>query len=236
MDYKVIYEGKSKLVCEGPDDKSYVMVFKDTATAGNGAKKEELNGKGVLNRRISGLIYDYLMKNGIETHLLETIDDNTVLVKKAEILQVEVIVRNVAAGGFSKKYGVEEGAALHNRVVEFCYKSDELGDPMMNDSQITAVGLATQEELDTLRREALRINDLLIAYFEKLGIRLIDFKLEFGRADGKILLCDEISPDSCRLWDSKTNAKMDKDRFRREMGQVLEGYADVLSRMEAEKN
>ena len=227
-----LYEGKSKIVYAGPEDGTYIIKYKDTATAGNGAKKEDLPGKGRLNAEISNIIYEYLMKKGIKTHLIKVIDETTVLVKKAEIIPVEVIVRNVAAGSFSAKYGVEEGTALKNTVVEFCYKSDELGDPMMNDSQITAIGLATRTELEELRREARRINDLLRQLFEKAGIRLVDFKLEFGRADGEIILCDEISPDSCRLWDIETNKKLDKDRFRRSLGDVLEGYQDVLDRLQ----
>ena len=226
-----IYEGKSKIVYKGEKDGECIIKYKDTATAGNGAKKEDLPGKGKLNAEISNIIFDYLMKNGIKTHLIKVIDDTTVLVKKADIVMVEVIVRNIAAGSCSKKYGVPEGTPLKNIVVEFSYKSDELGDPMINDSQITAIGLATQEELDELRREAIRIDELMIELFEKAGIRLVDFKLEYGRADGELLLCDEISPDSCRLWDKDTDKKMDKDRFRRDLGNVLDGYRDVLARL-----
>ena len=228
----VLYEGKSKVICEGPDQNSLIIRYKDTATAFNGVKKEELDGKGKLNAEISNLIYDYLAENGIETHMIETVDDTTVIVKKAEIVMVEVIVRNVAAGSFSKKYGVAEGTELRNTTTEFSLKSDELDDPMINRSQITAIGLATDAELDNMTAQALRINELLCALFAKAGIRLIDFKLEFGRFDGKIILCDEISPDSCRLWEMGTNEKMDKDRFRRDMGNVLNGYRDVLRRLQ----
>lgn len=226
-----LYEGKSKIVYNGDDDGTCIIKYKDTATAGNGEKKEDLPGKGKLNAEISNIIFEYLMKNGIKTHLLKVIDDTTVLVKKAEIIMVEVIVRNIAAGSFSKKYGVPEGASLNNTIVEFSYKSDALGDPMINDSQITAIGISTQEELDELRRTAVRIDELMMDLFAKAGIRLVDFKLEFGRADGEILLCDEISPDSCRLWDMETEKKMDKDRFRRDLGDVLDGYRDVLERL-----
>ena len=205
--------------------------YKDTATAGNGAKKEDLPGKGKLNAEISNYIYQYLMDNGVKTHLLKVIDDTTVLVKQAEIVMVEVIVRNVAAGSFSKKYGVPEGTALKNTVVEFSLKSDELGDPMINDCQITALGVATQAELDELRAMSLRIDELMTALFAKAGIKLIDFKLEFGRVDGELVLCDEISPDSCRLWDAATDEKLDKDRFRRDLGNVLDGYRAVLARI-----
>lgn len=226
-----IYEGKSKVVYRGEEAGTCIMQYKDTATAGNGAKKEDLPGKGILNAAISNIIFEYLMKNGVKTHLLKVIDDTTVLVKQAEIVMVEVIVRNVAAGSFSKKYGVPEGSPLKNTVVEFSYKSDELGDPMINDSQITALGVATQEELDELRAMSLRIDELMTALFAKAGIQLVDFKLEFGRAGGELLLCDEISPDSCRLWDAETGRKMDKDRFRRDLGNVLDGYRDVLARL-----
>ena len=228
----VLYEGKSKMICSGPDDESLIVRYKDTATAFNGEKKEELAGKGQLNSAISNIIYGYLAENGVETHLIKVIDDRTVLVKKAEIVMVEVIIRNVAAGSFSKKYGVEEGTALKNTVFEFSVKSDELGDPMINDNQITAIGLATAEELAEMTRQALHINELLSALFEKADIRLIDFKLEFGRCGGKIILCDEISPDSCRLWEKDTDKKLDKDRFRRDLGNVLDGYRDVLARLE----
>lgn len=228
-----IYEGKSKVVYEGEEKGTCVIAYKDTATAGNGAKKEDLDGKGKLNAEISNLIFKYLADNGIKTHLIKVIDDTSILVKKADIVMVEVIVRNVAAGSFSKKYGVEEGTELKNTVVEFSLKSDELGDPMINDSQITALGVATQEELDELKKQALAIDKLMTELFAKAKIRLIDFKLEFGVADGELMLCDEISPDSCRLWDAETNEKMDKDRFRRDMGNVLGGYTEVLNRLKA---
>ncbi len=228
----MLYEGKSKIVYEGEDPNTCIIKYKDTATAGNGAKKEDLPEKGKLNAAISNIIFEYLMKNGVKTHLIKVLDETSVLVKKADIVMVEVIVRNVAAGSFSKKYGVPEGTALKNTVVEFSLKSDELGDPMINDSQITALGVATQEELDLLKSMSLRVDELMTELFAKAGIRLIDFKLEFGRVDGgEIVLCDEISPDSCRLWDAKTNEKMDKDRFRRDMGGVMEGYKDVLARL-----
>ena len=226
-----LYEGKSKIVYAGEAPGTCIIRYKDTATAGNGAKKEDLPGKGKLNAEISNYIYQYLMDNGVKTHLLKVIDDTTVLVKQAEIVMVEVIVRNVAAGSFSKKYGVPEGTALKNTVVEFSLKSDELGDPMINDCQITALGVATQAELDELRAMSLRIDELMTALFAKAGIKLIDFKLEFGRVDGKLVLCDEISPDSCRLWDAATDEKLDKDRFRRDLGNVLDGYRAVLARI-----
>lgn len=227
----MIYEGKSKTIYPGRDNETYLIRYKDTATAFNGEKKAELFGKGKLNAAISNLIYAYLEENGIKTHLIEIVDETSALVKKAEIVMVEVIVRNVAAGSFAKKYGVAEGTALNNTVVEFSLKSDELGDPMINESQITALGLATAQELVEMTGQALKINGLLGSLFKKAGIRLIDFKLEFGRCGGEIILCDEISPDSCRLWDLKTDKKLDKDRFRRDLGDVLDGYEDVLRRL-----
>ena len=227
----VLYEGKSKQICRGDDGGSLLIRYKDTATAFNGEKKEELSGKGRLNSEISNIIYRYLGDNGIKTHLIRIVDDVSVLVRKAEIVMVEVIVRNVAAGGFSKKFGVPEGSPLKNIIVEYSYKSDELGDPMINVSQITAIGLATREELAVMSVQALLVNDLLIPFFAKAGIKLVDFKLEFGRCGGEIILCDEISPDSCRLWDIDTNEKLDKDRFRRDLGDVLAGYRNVLDRI-----
>ena len=229
-----LYEGKSKIVYAGEAPGTCIIRYKDTATAGNGAKKEDLPGKGKLNAEISNYIYQYLMDNGVKTHLLKVIDDTTVLVKQAEIVMVEVIVRNVAAGSFSKKYGVPEGTALKNTVVEFSLKSDELGDPMINDCQITALGVATQAELDELRAMSLRIDELMTALFAKAGIKLIDFKLEFGRVDGELVLCDEISPDSCRLWDAATDEKLDKDRFRRDLGNVEDAYIEIRKRLMGE--
>jgi phosphoribosylaminoimidazole-succinocarboxamide synthase len=230
---EVLYEGKSKYICPGPDDESYVIHFKNTATAFDGKKKEELLDKGKLNAAISNLIYGYLADNGVKTHLVKVLDETSVVAKKAEIVMVEVIVRNVAAGSFSKKYGVEEGTALKNITTEFSLKSDELGDPMINNSQVTALGIATDAELADMTQQARTINELLSALFDKAGIRLVDFKLEFGRCKGELILCDEISPDSCRLWDKETNQKMDKDRFRRDLGNVMDGYRDVLERLKS---
>ncbi len=232
MSNGILYEGKSKTIGAGRDDDTLVIRYKDDATAFNGEKKEELAGKGKVNAAISHLIYGYLAKNGVETHLIEVIDDTSALVKKAEMVMVEVIIRNVAAGSFSKKYGVPEGTPLKNEVVEFSLKSDELGDPMINESQITAIGLATARELEEMKRQAYRINELLRVLFIKAGIKLVDFKLEFGRCGGRLVLCDEISPDSCRLWDAETEKKLDKDRFRRDLGHVMDGYRDVLKRLQ----
>ncbi|MCL2019601.1 MAG: phosphoribosylaminoimidazolesuccinocarboxamide synthase [Oscillospiraceae bacterium] len=229
---KILYEGKSKVILEGRDDKSALVYYKDTATAFDGKKKEDLNGKGKLNAAISHLIYGRLEENGIETHLLEVVDDTSALVKKAEIVMVEVIVRNVAAGSFSKKYGVPEGTELKNTTIEFSLKDDTLGDPQINESQVTALGIATADELNQMKVQALRINEILSKIFDNVGIRLVDYKLEFGRYEDRLILCDEISPDSCRFWDKETNKKLDKDRFRRDMGNVLDGYQDVLERLQ----
>jgi phosphoribosylaminoimidazole-succinocarboxamide synthase len=227
-----LYEGKSKQVFAGDELGTYLIHFKDDATAGNGEKHALLDNKGVLNAAISNLIYDYLAKNGVPTHLIKVINETDVLVKAAKILPLEVIIRNVAAGSFSKKYGVPEGSELKSRVVEFSLKDDGLGDPMLSPSHILALGLATEEEIFDVTVQALKVDELLTALFDKAGIRLIDFKLEFGKTDdGKIILCDEISPDSCRLWDAGTNEKMDKDRFRRDLGNVMDYYAEVLDRL-----
>jgi phosphoribosylaminoimidazole-succinocarboxamide synthase len=226
-----ILKGKSKTVHKGPTDETLVMRYRDSVTALNGEKKEELAGKGKLNCAISNLIFAYLEKNGIKTHLIEAVDETSVLVRNAQIFMVEVIVRNVAAGSFSKKYGAEEGSALKNAVVEFSLKSDKLGDPMINESQITALGLAAKEELAQISARALKINGLLKTLFTRAGITIADFKLEFGKANGEIILCDEISPDSCRLWDTNTGKKLDKDRFRRDLGDVVESYGEVLARL-----
>jgi phosphoribosylaminoimidazole-succinocarboxamide synthase len=228
---RLLYKGKSKSMYAGDDDRTCILEYRDSATAGNGAKKAELEGKGALNAEISYILYKYLEENGIETHFIKMLDKTRMLVKKVDIINVEVIVRNIAAGGFSKKYGIPEGTPLKNTVVEFCLKSDEYGDPMMNESQITALGLAAQDQLESLKNTALRINSLLSSLFDKCGITLVDFKLEFGMYEGRIILADEISPDSCRFWDKATGDKMDKDRFRRDLGDVLGAYREVLRRL-----
>jgi phosphoribosylaminoimidazole-succinocarboxamide synthase len=227
----IIYEGKSKIVCRGADENSLLVRYKDTATAFNGEKKAEIPGKGKLNAAISNIIFGYLAEHGIKTHVVEMLDETSILVKKAEIILVEVIVRNLAAGSFSKKYGVLEGTVFDSAVIEFSYKSDALGDPMINESQAIAIGLATADELNEMARQALKINERLCEVFTSAGIRLVDFKLEFGRCDGEIILCDEISPDSCRLWDIITGEKFDKDLFRHGLGDLANGYREVLRRL-----
>jgi phosphoribosylaminoimidazole-succinocarboxamide synthase len=230
----LLYEGKSKQVFEGGTPDTCLIHFKDDATAGNGEKHDTLKGKGRLNAAISNLIYGYLEENGVKTHLLRALSDTDIVAHKVTVLPLEVIVRNVAAGSFSKKYGVAEGEPLKSKIVEFSLKDDALGDPMLAPSHIYALGLASEADVQYLTAQALLINALLTKLFEKCGIRLIDFKIEFGRSTlGAIILCDEFSPDSCRLWDAETNKKLDKDRFRRDLGGVLEGYADVLERLRA---
>jgi len=226
-----LYKGKSKNIYEGRDKNTLLLQFTNNATAFNGEKTANISGKGELCAAISGIIYKYLEQNGIETHMLEAVSSTEVLVKKAEIVGVEVIVRNVAAGGFVKKYDVEEGRVFKQPIVEFCVKSDKLGDPMINESQILALGIATYDEISGMARQALKINNLLLNLFEKVGITFVDFKVEFGRCEKRLILCDEISPDSCRLWDVKTGEKFDKDRFRQDLGDLISGYSEVFRRL-----
>ena len=230
---KMLYEGKAKRVyeIEGNDD-CLLISYKDDATAFNGLKKGQIDGKGVINNRMANFIFKKLEEEkGIETHLVEEISDRETVVKKVEIVPLEIIVRNIAAGSFSKRFGVEEGTVLKNPTLEFCLKDDALGDPMINDSQIMAIGVATKEELDAIKDMTMKINDFLIEYFKQADIELVDFKIEMGRYHGRIILADEISPDTCRLWDINTHEKLDKDRFRRDLGGVKEAYDEVMSRL-----
>ncbi len=229
-----LYEGKSKRLWATENPQTLRMEFKDDATAFNGEKKESFENKGRFNNAISSLIYGMLEKQGIPTHFVREIDEVNVEVKKVEILLVEVIVRNVAAGSFCKRTGMKEGHEFTQPIVEFSYKDDALGDPLINDDYIREMKLATPEELAFLRTSALKVNELLGDIFAKCGLRLIDFKLEYGRlASGPsvLVLADEISPDSCRLWDIKTGERMDKDRFRRDLGNFMEAYEEVLGRV-----
>jgi phosphoribosylaminoimidazole-succinocarboxamide synthase len=226
-----LYEGKAKTVYATENSDTCIIKYRNTATAFNGEKREELEGKGVLNCAITNIVFKMLEQNGVPTHFISGLDDTSILVKKVEIVPLEVIVRNIAAGSFSKRFGVEEGRTLLSPILEYSYKNDALGDPMINDYQILALGLATKEELDTIANLTFRINDLLIDFFAKANLTLVDFKLEFGRYKGEILLADEISPDTCRLWDKATNEKMDKDRFRRDLGKVMDAYAEVFKRI-----
>ena len=226
-----LYEGKAKKVFKTDDERYYIVSYKDDATAFNGEKKGTIVGKGVVNNRMSNIMCRMLEQNGIETHLVEELNDRETVVKAVEIVPLEIIVRNVAAGSFSKRFGVEEGTVLKNPTLEFCLKDDALGDPMINDYQILALDIATEEELKVMSEMTFKINELLKAYFLKIGVKLIDFKIELGRVDGKIILADEISPDTCRFWDAETNKKLDKDRFRRDLGGVEEVYAEMLARV-----
>jgi phosphoribosylaminoimidazole-succinocarboxamide synthase len=230
-----IYEGKAKRLWTTEDPHTLRMEFKNDATAFNGEKKASFEDKGRLNNSISTLIYQYLEKVGVPTHFVRKIDDTNVAVRKVEILMVEVIIRNVSAGSFSKRTGIEEGKQFTQPIIEFSYKSDELGDPLINDDYIREMGLASVEDMAHLRKSALKVNEILIALFADVGLRLVDFKLEFGRLASdptKIVLADEISPDGCRLWDLKTGEKMDRDRFRRDLGNVMDAYREVLERLQ----
>lgn len=226
-----LYEGKAKKVYRTDDERFCVIEYKDDATAFNGEKKGTVAGKGVVNNRMSNILFRMLESHGVETHFVEELNDRETVVKAVRIVPLEVIVRNVAAGSFSRRFGVEEGTELRCPTLEFCLKDDALGDPMINDSQILALGLADEEELRTMSAVALRVNDLLKDYFSGIGVRLIDFKIELGRYEGRIVLADEISPDTCRFWDAETNRKLDKDRFRRDLGEVEEVYREMLERV-----
>ena len=230
-----LYEGKAKRLYTTDDPNVLRMEYKDEATAFNAEKKAEFANKGRLNTAITLAMYRMLETKGVETHLLSQIDEVNLLVKNVDILMVEVIVRNIAAGSFCKRMGVEEGIVFNQPIVEFSYKSDELGDPLINDDYARELDLATPDECAELKRKALIVNDVMIDFFQRAGLKLVDFKIEFGRtvdSDAKIVLADEVSPDTCRLWDLETGMKMDKDRFRQDLGGVMEAYAEVLKRVE----
>ena len=226
-----LYEGKAKKVFATDDPRLYIVEYKDDATAFNGEKRGTIAGKGVVNNRMSNILFKMLEASGVETHFVKELSDRETLVKAVKIVPLEIIIRNVAAGSFSKRYGVEEGRELKCPTLEFSLKNDALNDPLINDSHILALGVATEEELKAIRDMAYKVNELLKAYFLKIGVKLIDFKIEAGRYQGRILLADEISPDTCRLWDAKTNEKLDKDRFRRDMGGVEEAYQEMFKRV-----
>lgn len=230
-----LYEGKAKRVYATDDPQLVVVAYKDDATAFNGLKKGTIAGKGVVNNRMSNLLFKYLADNGIPTHFVEEIDERRTVVKHVKIVPLEVIVRNIAAGSFSKRFGVAEGTELANPTVEYSYKNDELGDPMINTSQALALKLGTAEQIETIRTMALRVNELLSEYFLKRDLILVDYKLEFGLFNGEVILADEISPDTCRLWDVHTREKLDKDRFRRDLGGVEDAYSEVYHRMGLDK-
>ena len=230
-----LYEGKAKKVFATDDPNLYIVDYKDDATAFNGLKKGTIQGKGVINNTMTNHLMQYLEKNGIPTHFVEQISDRETVVKRVKIVPIEVIVRNIAAGSMSKRLGIPEGTKLQSTVLEFSYKDDDLGDPMINDYHALAMGLATREELDLIASYSFKINQLLTDYMKDLGIELIDFKLEYGKLDdGTIVLADEISPDTCRFWDIKTHEKLDKDRFRRDLGCVEDAYQEILHRLMGE--
>lgn len=228
---ELLYEGKAKKVFTTEDPEVVIVDYKDDATAFNGEKKGTIVGKGAINNRMSNHIFKMIEKEGVPTHLVEELSDRETAVKKVEIVPLEVIVRNVAAGSFSKRMGVEEGRELLCPILEFSYKNDDLGDPFINDDYALALGLASQEEIDKIKSYTKTVNQVMKEYFLSLGLRLIDFKIEFGRFHGDILLADEVSPDTCRLWDVKTIEKLDKDRFRRDLGNVEEAYEEVFKRL-----
>lgn len=228
---ELLYEGKAKKVYATEDPDVVIVDYKDDATAFNGEKKGTIVGKGAINNRMTNHVFKLIGERGIPTHLVEELSDRETAVKKVEIVPLEVIVRNVAAGSFSKRMGVEEGRELLCPILEFSYKNDDLGDPFINDDYALALGLATQEEIDKIKDYTRTVNQVMKDYFLSLGLKLIDFKIEFGRFHGEILLADEVSPDTCRLWDVKTNEKLDKDRFRRDLGNVEEAYEEVFKRL-----
>ena len=229
---QLLYEGKAKKVYTTDVENVLIVDYKDDATAFNGIKKGTIVGKGAINNRMTNHVFKLLEAEGVPTHLVKELSDRETAVKKVEIVPLEVIIRNVAAGSFSKKLGIEEGRQLLCPTLEFSYKNDDLGDPFINSYYALALGLATQEEIDTITKYAFKVNEVMIKYFDSIGIRLIDFKIEFGRlADGTIILADEVSPDTCRLWDKETNEKLDKDRFRRDLGNVEDAYEEVFKRL-----
>ena len=232
-----LYEGKAKKVYATENPELLIVSYKDDATAFNGLKKGTIHGKGVINNRMSNLLMQRLEKAGIPTHFVRQLSDRETLVKRVSIVPLEVIIRNIAAGSFSERYGVDEGFVFETPTIEFSYKNDELGDPLLNEYHAIAMKLATREEIDTIKRYAFGVNEQLKAFWAECGVTLVDFKLEFGRLpDGSIVLADEISPDTCRLWDSITYEKLDKDRFRRDLGGVEDAYAEVMKRLTAHMN
>ncbi|HBA70010.1 MAG TPA: phosphoribosylaminoimidazolesuccinocarboxamide synthase [Lachnospiraceae bacterium] len=228
----MVYEGKAKKVFETEDKDVVIVDYKDDATAFNGEKKGTIVGKGVINNRMTNYLFQKLEESGVPTHYVEELSDRETAVKRVEIIPLEVIVRNVAAGSFSKRLGIEEGFKLLCPTLEFSYKDDALGDPLINDYFAIAIGAATREDIDTITKYAFMVNDFLKKFFDECGIDLIDFKIEFGKtSDGTIILADEISPDTCRFWDKKTHEKLDKDRFRRDLGGVEDAYQEVAKRI-----
>ena len=229
-----LYEGKAKKVFATDDPNLVIVDYKDDATAFNGLKKGSIAGKGVINNVMSNHMFQLLEKQGVPTHFVEQLSERETLVKKVSIVPLEVIIRNISAGSFAKRFGVEEGIVFDEPTIEFSYKNDDLGDPLMNAYHAVALKAATREEIETIKSMAFKVNEVMKQYFDSLNVILVDFKLEFGKtADGKIVLADEISPDTCRLWDKTTKEKLDKDRFRRDLGGVEDAYAEVMKRLMA---
>ncbi|MCH1940839.1 phosphoribosylaminoimidazolesuccinocarboxamide synthase [Holdemania massiliensis] len=229
---EMMYEGKAKQVYASEDPNLVIIHYKDDATAFNGLKKASISNKGVLNNKITTILFQQLNQRGIRTHWVETLNDRDQLCRKVSIVPLEVIVRNVVAGSMAKKFGIEEGTVLKEPVFEICYKNDELGDPMINDTHAVGLGFATRDELDQIYAITSQVNEALKEIFDQINIRLIDFKLEFGKdSEGQILLADEISPDTCRFWEKGTDKKLDKDRFRRELGDVIGAYQEIYGRL-----
>ncbi|MGN1007459.1 MAG: phosphoribosylaminoimidazolesuccinocarboxamide synthase [Butyricicoccus sp.] len=230
-----LYEGKAKKVFATDDPELYIVDYKDDATAFNGVKKGTIAGKGVINNVMSNHMFQILEKQGVPTHFVEQLSERETVVKKVSIVPLEVIIRNISAGSFAKRYGVEEGIVFDQPTIEFSYKNDDLGDPLINDYHALALKLATAEEIENIKTMAFKVNEVMKAYFDKLNVILVDFKLEFGKtSDGTIILADEISPDTCRLWDKDTKEKLDKDRFRRDLGGVEEAYQEIMRRLMSE--
>ncbi|WP_288554545.1 phosphoribosylaminoimidazolesuccinocarboxamide synthase [uncultured Levyella sp.] len=231
-----MYEGKAKKVFATDEKDKVIVSYKDDATAGDGAKRGTIVGKGAINNRMTNFLMQLLEKQGVPTHFVEELDDRNTVVKKVEIVPLEVIIRNISAGSFAKRYGVEEGIVFDEPTLEFSLKNDDLHDPLINRYHVLALKLATKDELDRISEMAFKVNEVLKAYFLKLNVKLVDFKLEFGRTeDGSIVLADEISPDTCRFWDADTNEKLDKDRFRRDMGGVEDAYKEMMHRVFGEQ-
>ncbi len=228
---EMLYEGKAKKVFKTDKEDEYYILYKDDATAFNGEKKGTIADKGIVNNQMSAILFELLRKEGIPTHFIKLLGERDMLVKAVKIIPLEVIVRNIAAGSLAKRLGLEEGVIMNKTVLEFCYKDDDLNDPLINDYHIYALELASKKQLDTIKEYALKINEILVDYFKERDITLVDFKLEFGLFNNEVVLADEISPDTCRLWDSKTNKKLDKDRFRRDLGDVESAYQEVLGRL-----
>ncbi len=229
---KQLYEGKAKKVFETDDPSILLVSYKDDATAFNGLKKGTIEGKGAINNKVTNFMMQMLEKAGVPTHFVRELSDRETLVKRVSIVPLEVIIRNVSAGSFAKRYGVEEGIVFAQPTIEFSYKNDDLGDPLINSYHAIALSLATRDEIETIKKYAFRVNEVMKEFFLGIGVRLIDFKLEFGRLpDGTIVLADEISPDTCRFWDAKTGEKLDKDRFRRDLGGVEAAYNEMMNRI-----